>query len=48
MKLLVTRPIPEPAVARLRAEPGVETTVLEEDVSDWTARCCSKRPRART
>ena len=33
MKLLVTRPIPEPAVARLRAEPGVETTVLEEDVA---------------
>ncbi len=33
MKLLVTRPIPEQAVARLRAEPGVETTVLEEDVA---------------
>ena len=30
MKLLVTRPIPEEAVARLRAEPGVDTTVLEE------------------
>ena len=33
MKLLVTRPIPEQAVARLRAEPGVKTTVLEEDVA---------------
>ncbi len=33
MKLLVTRPIPEQVVARLRAEPGVETTVLEEDVA---------------
>lgn len=33
MKLLVTRPIPEPAVARLRAEPGVETTVFEDDVA---------------
>lgn len=33
MKLLVTRPIPEPAVARLVAEPGVETTVLEEDAA---------------
>ena len=33
MKLLVTRPIPEEAVARLRAEPGVETTVLEEDAA---------------
>ena len=33
MKLLVTRPIPEPAVARLRAEPEVETTALEEDAA---------------
>ena len=33
MKLLVTRPIPEEAEARLRAEPGVETTVLEEDAA---------------
>ena len=33
MKVLVTRPIPEPAIARLLAEPGVETTVLEEDAA---------------
>lgn len=33
MKLLVTRPIPEEAVARLRAEPGVDTTMLEEDAA---------------
>ncbi len=33
MKLLVTRPIPEEAEARLRAEPGVETTVLDEDAA---------------
>jgi glyoxylate reductase len=33
MKLLVTRPIPAEAEARLRAEPGVETTVLEEDAA---------------
>ncbi len=33
MKVLVTRPIPAPAVARLRAEPAVETTVLEEDAA---------------
>lgn len=33
MKLLVTRPIPDQATARLRAEPGVETTVLEEDTA---------------
>ncbi len=33
MKLLVTRPIPEPAEARVRAEPGVEATVLEEDAA---------------
>ena len=33
MKVLVTRPIPEEAAARLFAEPGVETTVLEEDAA---------------
>ena len=33
MKLLVTRPIPEEAAARLRAEPGVDTTMLEEDAA---------------
>ena len=33
MKLLVTRPIPDQAAARLRAEPGVEATVLEEDAA---------------
>jgi len=30
MKVLVTRPIPEPAVERLRAEPATETRMLEE------------------
>ena len=33
MKVLVTRPIPEQAAARLLAEPGLETTVLEEDAA---------------
>lgn len=33
MKVLVTRPIPEPAAARLHAEPGIRATVLEEDAA---------------
>ena len=33
MRLLVTRPIPDQAAERLRAEPGVEATVLEDDAA---------------
>ncbi len=33
MKVLVTRPIPAEAVARLRAEPGIDAVVLEEDAA---------------